>query len=80
MLVYFGMAKQTRRSQNVVIELNHDEWWIMHNDGSVEVKVTAEEALGTVQRAAHRRNPGVTVTKIEWRGVPDGWQPPTVGR
>jgi hypothetical protein len=69
------------RKQRVVIERKqqnneHPEWWVMFNDGTVQVFDTAEYALKAVQKAASRRNTTVTVTTIEWRDCPDGWKPP----
>jgi hypothetical protein len=66
------------RNQRVVIEYHYPaEWMVMHADGSVEMWDTASHAFRSVQRAARRRNVGVTITSIEWRDVPAGFVPPT---
>jgi hypothetical protein len=64
------------RSQRVVVEYINGEWWLMLNDGSIEVFGTPEQALRRVQRAAAKGNKGATVTRIEWRNAPDGFTPP----
>lgn len=68
------------RRQTAVVErkdmLGSIEWWAMLPDGSVSVVDTASAALAEIQKAASRGNRGVTITTIEWRGVPDGWTPP----
>lgn len=67
------------RRQKVVIEYKDDggpEWWVMHDSGQVEVFDTAEWALKAVQKKAGRGNKTITITRIEWRNVPDGFTPP----
>lgn len=70
-----------RRAQTVVIEhkvlAGGPEWWLMHDNGDIEVFDTASAALKAVQKRARRGNPGLTVTTLEWRNTPDGFTPPT---
>ena len=67
------------RRQKVVVEY-HDscgpEWMVMFHTGDIQVFDTSSAALKEIQRAAARRNISVTLTTIEWRGVPDGFKPP----
>lgn len=69
------------RRQRVVIERHqqsneHPEWWVMFNSGAIEVFDTADAALKAVNRRSLRGNKTITITRIEWRNVPDGWTPP----
>lgn len=64
------------RAQRVVVEHTEDGWMVMHHDGRVALHATPDAALAAIQREALRRNPGATITSIEWRGVPEGWTPP----
>lgn len=68
--------KPTVRHQTAVVEFHGGDWMVMLPDGRVEVLGTALAALAAVQRAARRGNKGVTLTQVEWRNVPEGWQPP----
>lgn len=74
------MATTTKprvRSQRVVVEYNGGDWMVMFNDGHVEVFGDAQAAATAIQRAAARRNDGITVTRIQWRNAPEGFVPPT---
>lgn len=71
----------TTRKQRIVVERHQKnnerpEWWTMFDSGEIEVFDTAGAALAAIRKRARRGNKGVTLTQIEWRGVPDGWQPP----
>ncbi len=48
-------------------------------NGGIRACHSASEALREVQQAAKRGNRGVTITTIEWRDVPDGFEPPKGG-
>lgn len=65
------------RRQKVVIEHSSGDWFVMFNDGAIDVVDTADEAFRRVQRAAARGNRTATVTRIEWRNTPAGFVPPT---
>lgn len=73
-------AATTARRQRVVIEYREvaggPEWWVMQDDGRIEVFDTSAAALASVRRRASRGNKGVTVTAIEWRDTPAGFTPP----
>jgi hypothetical protein len=64
------------RRQKVVIEYNDGGWLAMFDDGTVRAFETAEKAFRAVQREANRKNKEITVTTIEWRGAPVGFEPP----
>jgi len=53
------------------------EWWVLFDDGHVEVFDSAAYALAAIKRLARKRNLDVTLTTVEWRDVPDGWTPPS---
>jgi len=68
------------RRQKVVVEYRFDggpEWWVMFNDGAVEVFDDSGHAMKAIRRAAARRNVSLTLTMIEWRNAPTGFVPPT---
>lgn len=67
------------RHQKVVVECHDGDWWVMLDDGSVQVVGTPLAALKLVQRAAKRGNADATITHIEWRDTPAGFTPPTTG-
>lgn len=73
------MDKFRRRSQKVIIDYIRGEWWVMYDDGEVQVFDTPGHALAGVQHDAKRGNEDITVTTIEWRNAPDGFVPPTKG-
>jgi hypothetical protein len=64
------------RTQRVVIECHGDEWWLMLNDGTVQVLSSPEAAHKAVRQAAARGNKTATITTVEWRNAPDGFKPP----
>jgi len=64
------------RRQKAIVEFRDPGWRVMHTDGQIEEWDTASAALKAIQKRAMRRNPGVTVTVIEWRDVPLGFVPP----
>jgi hypothetical protein len=70
------MTGVARRSQRVVIEFHNGDWLVMLDTGDIRVAPTPEVALALVQRAAHRGNKGITVTRIEWRNTPAGFTAP----
>lgn len=69
--------------QKAVVERHSDrEWWVMLPDGSIGVYRSARFALAAVRRHDEdvldvTRSSVAIVTTVEWRGVPDGWTPPT---
>ncbi len=64
------------RKQKVVIEFNDGVYLTLFDNGDVRAFATPEAALKAVQRASNRGNKDITVTAIEWRGVPEGFVPP----
>jgi hypothetical protein len=68
----------TPRAQTVIVEYHGwNEWWLLLDDGRVQVLRSPAAVIGVVQRAALRGNTTATVTTIEWRDVPAGFVPPT---
>ncbi len=75
-------AARKARLQSAVVECREVgirvfEWWAMLPDGQITVSDTADAALRDIQKQARKGNRGLTITSIEWRGVPDGFKPPT---
>jgi hypothetical protein len=71
-----GAAQMATRKQTVVVEYHEGEgWWLMLDDGTVAVFDTSDAALKSIKRAAKKDNAGVTLTAVEWRNVPEGFQP-----
>lgn len=64
------------RTQSVIAERGGTEWLVLFDDGSVRPFPPADEVFEAVTGAAKRKNPGATVTKIEWRNTPVGFKPP----
>jgi len=64
-----------RRRQKVIVEYHGEqEFWVLFDDGAVEIVDTPAKVLRAVSKAAERGNPGVTITSVEWRDVPEGFQ------
>ncbi len=66
----------TVRRQSVVVEYSEDGWLVLFNDGGVQIFGTAKAAINQISNASRRGNVTATITTIEWRNVPDGFQPP----
>ena len=71
-------AARRARQQAAVVEFHEDqrEWWVMLPNGRVTVCDDSGAALREIKRAARSGNRGVTITTVEWRGVPAGFVPP----
>lgn len=65
------------RTQTVIVEYRHGDWWTLFHDGTIQVFGAATDAAKAIARASRRGNRAITVTKIEWRDTPDGFVPPT---
>ena len=66
------------RNQKAVIEFTEDGIMVMHHDGFVEFAKDALDAFRKVQSTAKHGNKCVTITTIEWRNAPEGFEAPGV--
>lgn len=66
------------RRQNVTISQIGARaiWRVKHADGTTEDWDTAQAAFNEVCLRAEQGNAGVTLTMIDWLGVPEGFDPP----
>lgn len=64
------------RNQKAVVEFQDPGWLVMHEDGQIEEWDTADWAMKAILKRARKRNPGITITNVEWRNVPVGFVPP----
>lgn len=62
--------------QTAVVEHDGGAWMVLHANGDVRGYATALAAFRAVAARAHRANVAVTLTRVEWRNVPDGFVPP----
>jgi hypothetical protein len=63
-----GLRNVRRRSQKVIAEKQDDgSYLLMTEDGQIDMAVSRDAALAIIKRRAKARNPGITITTIEWR-------------
>ena len=74
--VYDARRAAAIRNQKAIIEFTDDGLMVMHHDGYVEFAKDAVDAFRKVQAAAKRGNKSVTITTIEWRNTPEGFEAP----
>jgi hypothetical protein len=63
-----GLKNVRTRRQRVVAEEQPDGSYLLMDDrGSIDMAIDKDAALTIIKRSARRRNPGITLTTIEWR-------------
>ena len=62
----------------VIIEPDDDHFLLMFEDGTVVQAASVKAAAAKISTRDRKTTPddGATVTTIEWRGMPAGFQPP----
>lgn len=65
------VKKVRTRRQKVIAEQQADgSYFLMTEDGDIDMAVDRSAALTIIKARARRRNPGITLTTIEWRERP----------
>lgn len=66
-----GLKNVRTRRQKVIAEQQPDgSYMLMTEDGDIDMAIDRDAALTIIKRRALRRNPGITLTTIEWRQQP----------
>ena len=70
------MSKFKVKSERVIVEFNRGDWLVMFPYGRIAAFETPDDALRAIQRDAKQRLGDITVTTIEWRNTPPGFEAP----
>jgi hypothetical protein len=63
-----GLKNVRRRCQKVIAERQGDgSYLLMRDSGDIDMAVDKRAALRIIKQHARSRNPGITITTIEWR-------------
>lgn len=74
--VLTGARRQRVRIERRIVA-GGPEWKVTFDGGRTDTFDTAQAALNAVRSDATNGNGSVTITAIDWLGVPDRWRPPT---